>query len=450
MNLSDLTNKTILLLGKSRAFSSDEFNAQMKHHKISVVKEHDDDVVLIVDGKMMTPYEQNLSDRLYEEKKADSISIDVLERELARHIDADTLLMSLKLSRDTERLKGFIQNTMLEDELFFRLLKLYSWGGEDFFESDDNRDVTAALISRFYENIERNHNVQYATLGLMHLIKQTKNEKLIEAIATLEPLKHSFKAQNSDANYSIVTSIARHTNTPKSVLKMLVKYANTEVQTIVALREDIDKTMQEFLYESSEDIILEALSHNVSLDSSIVNKLITKSEYAKNIAKFITLNAEFFENLVKEHSVELAQNISLDVSMQNKLLILESLEVNISLASNINIDKEIIQKLLKMKIDSVNEALYSNINTPTDILKAAFDVESNHVILSGNESTPQDILKELSNSSDAKVLNNLAKNTSTPVDILYQLQLDSRFERYVKENPTFGKHIQSENIGWLV
>ena len=52
-------------------------------------------------------------------------------------------------------------------------------------------------------------------------------------------------------------------------------------------------------------------------------------------------------------------------------------------------------------------------------------------------------------SKDIEVLLALAKNENTPVDVLYQLQLDSRLERSVKENPSFGKHIQTDNIGWI-
>ncbi|MBU4110207.1 hypothetical protein KJ988_04330, partial [bacterium] len=120
MNLKELENKTILLFGKSRAFSSEEFESQMRHHKITVLKEYSDEVVLSIDGRMMTPYEQNASDDLYENKNIKSISIDELERALAKEIDADVLLMSLKLSHDKERLKAFIKNTMISDELFFR------------------------------------------------------------------------------------------------------------------------------------------------------------------------------------------------------------------------------------------------------------------------------------------------------------------------------------------
>jgi len=119
MNLNDLKNKTILLFGKPRAFSQDEFNSQLKFHNISTCREFNDDVKIVVDGKMMTPYEQNESDALYEKysKNIEFISIDIFEKELAKSLDEDTLLMSLKLSHDKNRLKSFIQNTMISDTL---------------------------------------------------------------------------------------------------------------------------------------------------------------------------------------------------------------------------------------------------------------------------------------------------------------------------------------------
>ena len=58
MNIKELENKTILLFGKSRAFSEEEFNDQLKFHKINLVNEYNDEVVLVIDGRMITPYEQ--------------------------------------------------------------------------------------------------------------------------------------------------------------------------------------------------------------------------------------------------------------------------------------------------------------------------------------------------------------------------------------------------------
>ncbi|MBU0720888.1 hypothetical protein KJ877_06055 [bacterium] len=450
MNLKEFENKTILLFGKSRAFTKDEFDAQMDFYKITVLKEYADDVVLIVDGRMMTPYEQNKSEALYEEKKAEFCSIDDLENELAKHIDTDVLLMSLKLSHDKQRLKGFLQNTMIDDALFLRLLKMYRWSGEDFFENDDNRDVTAALISRFYENIERNHNVQYATLGLMHLVVQAKDSSLIEAIVALEPLQKSFKSNAKDANYSIVTAIATHHHTSTGVLKMLIKKSNTYVKTLIAMRADCLGDMQKMLYESGDAFVVEALSHNKNLDKELASKILQENVYSKNIARHINLNDEIFEVLIGSYPKELACNESLTPSMQERLVGLHDADVNLALASNAHLDENIVMKLLCESSEEIQFCLYSNVITSKEQLEEAYLDEINHRALCSNENTPAHILKKLGESEDIKVLEELAKNQNTPVEVLYQLQLDSRFERFVKENQAFGKHIQSQNIGWQV
>jgi len=97
---------------------------------------------------------------------------------------------------------------------FLKLLKMYAWGGEDFFENDDNRDVSAAIILRFYKDIERNHNVQYATSGFIHLLAQTDNQELIRAILELEPLQKNNSAKHKKSKrlsqcVMIVTRLCR-------------------------------------------------------------------------------------------------------------------------------------------------------------------------------------------------------------------------------------------------
>ena len=59
-----------------------------------------------------------------------------------------------------------------------------------------------------------------------------------------------------------------------------------------------------------------------------------------------------------------------------------------------------------------------------------------------------DILEKLVNSSEFEVLQSLCKNPSTPIELLYELRLDQRFDRLVGENETFTNHIKTENIGW--
>ena len=390
MNLKELQNRAILLFGKSRAFSSDEFASQLKFHKIGLSNEFGDDVALVVEGKMMTPYEQNISDELYEKHSRDIefISIDVLERELAKHIDANTLLMSLKLSRDKERLKSFLKNSMISDELFFKLLKMYSWGGEDFFENDDNRDVSAAIILRFYQNIERNHNVQYATTGFMHLISQTTNPELLYAILSLEPIR-----------------------------------LNPNIQVAIAANIWCDDRMQELLCKTNDPDVLEALSQNRNLKRELIEEFLKDEKLGRNVAKSINLTDELFE-LFKTNKIGLALNESLTLAMQKELLDYNDDEISYALALNGGIDEEIVHQLLESKNEEIISALYENPKMPAAILEEAYR----------NNQHCQEI----------------AKNENTPVEILYQLQLDSKYARSVMENPAFGRYIQQENIGWEV
>jgi len=387
MNLQELENKTILLFGKSRTFRDEEFDSQMQQHKIRLVKEYEESVILVIDGKMMTPYEQNESERLYETKELKFISIDELEVDLAQQIDEDTLLMSLKLSHDKERLKSFIQNSMVSDRLFFRLLKMYSWGDEDFFENDDNRDVSAAYISRFYENIERNHNVQYATTGFIHLVAQTKDAELLREIARLKPLKF-----------------------------------HPKIDAAIAMSPYCDSKLQKSYLQRGESKILEALSCNSNLDESLVEGFLNDTTLGSNVAQHIALNMVLFEKF-KIYMSSLALNETLSLTMQNELLNLKNRDVNYALAHNNNLDKRVINELLSLKDEKIQQRVYENSATSVEILQEAYKDEKNYAAL--------------------------AKNESTPIEILYQLQLDSRYERSVKTNAGFGRHIQTQNIGWL-
>ena len=388
MNLKELENKTIVVFGKSRAFSPEEFLSQMQFHKINIRKEFSEEVVLIVDGRMMTPYEQNASDELYEQKKAEACSIDILEKELAKNIDEDTLLMSLKLSHDKERLKSFLQNSMLSDALFFRLLKMYDWKHEDFFENDDNRDVSAAFIGRFYENIERNHNVQYATTGFIHLVSQAKSTQLLQVISSLEPI--SF---------------------------------HPKIKASIAMSIYSDEAMQKKFFKEDEFTILEALSFNKNLSENLVKEFLNNKQFILNVARNRILDENLFE-LLKDYPVSLAMNESLTSQMQKKLLELKNRDINYALSLNNNLEENTIKTLLEIDDEKIRLSLYENSSTPSDILTEAYKSPENHMAL--------------------------AKNENTPIELLYQLQLDSRYERHVKTNAAYGKHIQSENIGWLV
>ncbi len=387
MNIQDLSGKKVLLLGKSRDFLAEEFDSFMAYHQIEVSREVEEDIRYIIEGRMLTPYEQDSMAALYEEAKYTFVSIEELESALAKELDSDMLLMSLKLSHDTDRLKSFIQNAHISDTLFFQLMKMYRWSGEDFFENDDNRDVSAAFIARFYENIERNHNVQYATTGFIHLVAQAKNSLLLEEIMKLEPMQYHPK---------IVAAIAMNSHT--------------------------DEALQEKLFKKYDRKIHEALSYNKKLKASLVELFLQEKELGENVVSSVELSASLFERL-KMYPIALAKNEMLNDAMQEELFKMDKQEVLSALSTNVKLSPDVLERLLQTEDEEILKGLYANALTPLDVLQKAYE--------------------------EGKYYEELSRNEATPVEILYQLQLDRRYERNVKTNAGFGKHIQSENIGWL-
>ena len=412
MDIEALRDETVIMLGKPRAFSEEEFASQLGMHNITIVQKPTDASRFVLEGRLLSPYERDLFNELYTTGKYKFLEIEHFEQALAESINEDVLLMSLTLSRDKERLMAFIKNRHISDTLFFKLLQMHDFADEDFFENDANRDVTAALIERFYENIERNHNVQFATTGLIHLVAQTDNSELLEVIASLPPTK-----QHNDLQLLLAT----HPSTPMRVLKRYLSQNNSK--------------------------IVEAMAKNSELDKELAKEMIVQERIARLIAQHIKLDEEMFM-LLKHNASALALNESLTLSMQKELLELDDPEVLHNLAQNSSVATEILTEIFHNS-EELLALLVANPNVDVALLEDAKKDVTLHPNIAKNPSAPQELLQELYESREHEVIVQLAQNPATPVDILYQLQLDSRYERYVRTNEAFGKHIQTNNIGWL-
>lgn len=415
MNYEALSGKSILLLGKTRALNSEEFDILLKLHKITRVGSYSEDVALIIEGRMMNPYEQSESARLYEESQTPIVELSPFEEWLCRSIEPNRLLMSLKLSRNQERLVDFLQNPYITDELFFKLLKLYDWQNEGLFDNDTNRDVTASIIGRFYVDLDRNHNVQYAMSGLAHLIERYGNSELINAIVELSPIANEIKNPKDRSLNGVLDAIALHPDTQESILRLLLE----ERAVLLAHREPLGLERELLALQNEE--LNSLLAQNATLSREGALQL--ESAYPDLIASKTVLDEDRFGQLLEKYAANLAANPSLSPAMQQKLYLLGE--------------------------DTVSETLASNPVTLREILDHLFERGEFSASLASNPSLSRDKLESLALSSDAEVLSALAANTSTPIETLYQLSLDRRFERAVKTNPTFGKHIQTHNIGWF-
>lgn len=413
MNWEELSGKSVLLLGKTRALNSDEFDTLLKLHKIERVSRFDEGVALIIEGRMMNPYEQVELARLYEEANIPIVELSRIEEWLCRSIEPNRLLMSLKLSRNQERLVNFLQNPYITDELFYKLLKLYDWRSEGLFDNDMNRDVTASIIGRFYGDLDRNHNVQYAMSGLAHLIERYGNKELISAIAELSPIADEIKSPHDRSLNGVLDVMALHTDTPLEVLRKLL----STHAPLLAVREPL--VLEEELMVMGE--VDEKLAQNPTL--SALGRQTLLARYPELIAQYSHLDKALFDTLVDNYPSELGVNRSLDSAMQSALMALEDEETFAALAVNPALEHRHAKTLLE---------------------RGGYNA-----VLASNPSMSQEDLEVLYSTNDPEVHAALAANSATPIDILYQLSLDGRFERAVKTNPTFGKHIQTHNIGWF-
>ncbi|WP_151174217.1 hypothetical protein [Sulfuricurvum kujiense] len=414
MNYNELSGKSILLLGKTRALNAEEFDTLLKLHKIERAEHCNHDVALIIEGRMMNPYEQEELAHLYETQQIPIVELSTIEEWLCRSIEPNRLLMSLKLSRNQERLVDFLQNPYISDTLFFKLLKLYDWQNEGLFDNDMNRDVTASIIGRFYEDLDRNHNVQYAMSGLAHLIERYGNADLIDAIADISPISRELKNPSDRSLTGILDAMALHSDTSEPILRLLMSGR----AKLLAHREPLG--LENELLMLGDEEVNTILSQNRTLSKEGADVL--EASHPHLIASNTVLCDTRFDRLIGKYASYLASNPSLSPAMQ--------------------------QRLFESKDGNVLDVLASNPIIQREILDRLFESGRFSMQLAKNSALSQENIKILFLRGESEVLSALAANVSTPIEILYQLSLDQRFERRVKTNPAFGKYIQTHNIGW--
>lgn len=411
-------NKNIYLLGKSRAFNDAEFKAQLDAQNYILHSEFNDKVGLVIEGALMSALNNIQRDEIYEKYSVEFISIDEFEKNLSSHIDEDTLLMSLKLNYDETRVINFLKNPYLSDSLFLKLIKSYKFKNEGFFDTDENRDVSSYLISRFYKNIDRNHNIQYSNMGFMHLLEQSDNGELVGVISELEPIKNFLKNGCSHNDQKLLNALASHSKISKKFIKRAIKSKNENIKQILATRAD--------------------------LECEYIKELFDK--YANIIAMYVKLDEKKFIRFKDGYSKELCVNESLNEAMFYELF--KESENHKYLGQNTELPAMAYAELFNKDSDT-NKALAQNISTPKELLEKLYQDTSMHPYLALNPKTPKEILQNFANQNKQELNEALAQNSSTPMDILYNFLSDLSLSKFVRANEAFGDNIKTQNIGWL-
>ncbi len=446
MNLEALKGRKVVLFGKPRSLNADEFDRLLKTAGIVRAAAWSPDTAVVVEGRMPAPHEQDELDRLYEAQAILPVGIDTFEKALCSQLDADRILMSLKLTADRDRLRAFLQNPHIGDTFFLRLLALYDWGGEGFFDNDANRDVTAAFISRFYDNLERNHNIQYSTLGLLHLLQNDVEASVVHTLGRLDPMRRAFSDADRQLR-SVIEALARHPHTDTHILREIIRRGDDALRAVVAQRPKLDAAVQQELFALGNPAVTLALAQNPDLDDALMPTFGEDPALAPVLFANLHLDAERFAQGLAAHPETLAGNPTLDRHMQRTLIECGDVGILRTLAANENLC--LAENLLATEDTGVLTALAANPAVPADVLERLDRTGGFDEALAANPSLDAGIIETLFHKKNAAVLAALAANPSTPVQILQQLQLDARFERIVRQNETFSEHVKREQIGWL-
>ncbi len=445
MDLEVLKNSTVLLLGKPRAFGMDEFLRQMQQHRIDVVSAADVQkcsvpISAVIEGGLLNPLEQDLLEQLYFENKSPIFRSDTLEAALASHLSTDTLLMSLKLSNDTHRLYGFLTNPLIDDGVFLKLLKLYNFKGQGFFDTNENRDVTTALIERFYDNLEQNHNIQYISMGVVELINKSDSTALINTIASFSMVVQALRDESEPLLEAVLFALAQHSLLQEQQQLQFAKSERQELCRVLALREDMYPSVEAVLLTSQHDAVLEALASNTRLSDVGVAQLMGR--YEKQILAKIALSDARFEQSITRHPVLLAGNPTLSTEMFASLLALQCRDVDAALAANASLLPAVARQLYQRDDYVVLEALAQNPVVENSLLEHLLKRESLHAALAGNPRLCETMIYQLYRSANRDVLQALAANEATPLALLYELLLDVQLENIVRQNSALNTKYQ--------
>ncbi len=394
------------------------------------------DTKIVLESTMLHPDEEDISYEVYK-RKIPSFSLAEFEKFYAKNIKPNSLLMSLKLSNNQEKIKRALQNESFNDELYLKIFKLYDWGEDGVYDSDENRDVTLSFIKRFFRV---DHFLDpatiYSPITLAKIITESQNSELLDALLYMP--NYEFKvSKNTTAPKNIRELVALNRYTSLQTLKKLLNYKDRQIDLFLALNPSLSKEMQKELYTRGDKSIKEALSQNENLDDELFF-LLLDDETSDVLLSFAKINQERFEAAKGSRGFHfIAQNKSIS-EFADELFSLKSEKIDKLLAMNQAIDSILATKLYQRN-KNLAPFLAKNPKISKELAQELYELKIEEVdrSLASNPSTPLTILEALYSRDEYELNKELALNESMPIELLQQLQLDSRLMNNLSKNRTF-------------
>jgi hypothetical protein len=177
---------TVLFLGRVTNFTPEELSNFLEAQGMTYADKYvGQEIAVTVLSTMLTPLEEETSYELYD-MKIPELRLAQFEEFYTTHIKPNTLMMSMKLSNDQERLKRLLKNSAFADEVYLKLFKMYDWGSDGVYDTDENRDVTISFVDRFYRpDGFRDPAMVYSPITLSNIARDAKTSDIIDAMLTM-------------------------------------------------------------------------------------------------------------------------------------------------------------------------------------------------------------------------------------------------------------------------
>ena len=445
---------TVLFLGRVTNFTPEELTNFLEAQGMSYADKYTgQEVALVVLSTMMTPLEEQTSYDLYDAKVPD-VSLAEFEAFYTKHIKPHTLMMSLKLSNDQERLKRLLKNSAFSDEVYLKLFKMYDWGNDGVYDNDENRDATITFVDRFYQpDGFRDPAMVYSPITLSNIARDAKESAILDAMLTMpnHEIKQSRKEDLRPKNLREI--VALNPNIAHENIRYLLSFNDNRINSFLACNNAISIDAQELIFSKADDVTKLMLTQNNSLDDELFIELLkSDDEIVKSLLTFqrlIPLRVKaVLEADLSEEVLSLMGENQLIQEVTEKLIGLNK-HLDYRLASNKQLSTDVLHTLYEKYGDELMLELSKNPNLEPKLLKQFYQKEDEELIvnIATNPSTPQSILDELGEKNIHKFNKALAINPSTKLSYLEQFALDSELIMLMTKNETYLESVDSAHRG---
>ncbi len=434
--------KSILFLGRLSSFSDEEIKLFLEKFDIAYTKTLDENVVMAVESTLLSPLEEEIATKAYQ-NKIPLYTIESFERLYAKELNRDSILMSLKLSDNQQRLFRLLHNTYLEDELFIKLFSMYDWGNEGMFDNSQNMKISTLFAKRFFKKERFDPATYYSPVSIFEIALLNKNPDLLEVMFDLPDIKIKRSKSGIKRASTLKEAVSFNPFANKKTLTKAFRLNDEEIDYFLAQNPSLAPHLQERIFERADIKIKESLCKNRNL----TNELFEKLTDIEALWRYQKIDKKRFLLLKTSISI-IGENENIEKEVADTLIEQNDEETLKHLCSNPVLTRHQLKRLYNLKNKNLYAHIAANPNTPVNILEKLFEENDKEIdsSLALNQNTPTEILEVLYNKDDFEINCHLALNEALDIKWLQQLQIDHRLLNYLKENKTFTQNILN-NLG---